>query len=467
MTHPTTPAKILVIDKLDPEVLAMLQAFYSRSDKSIEERLPSLGDSEDSIKANLRKWYLGYGHSSIAGCGDTTLFIENVSLLCAKAIQDDQLYEGQETSTRYFDFEHRPCVSPLGEEFPQLTALQDELVAAYARLRPLVAAEILGQHPFKLSSNSEDSPALQAKKWENAINARAFDIVRGILPAGITTQLSWKGSLRRVSERLHTLIEHPCSEISGIASSANSVLCERYPNSFKQPPTLAPPLFPFYDLDSPGADKEIQIGEVGYTLAKFRELSDNTFSDYLRVRERQHVVPNYFNLCGEFMFEFLLDFGSFRDVQRHRNSLTPLPLLGSYTINGYSNMFHPWYLEQLGPYGDEVTGLLAKVYATIDEVLLEMSSLGKDMYHAHAEMQYYYPLGTVVPVTAVYGLAEAIYVSELRTSSTVHPTLRQIAHGFAEALQKEYPEISLYTDNTPDGFVLRRGGQTIFAQEDL
>lgn len=40
----------------------------------------------------MKSYYVGYGHKSIGDCGTTTIFVENVSMLAAKAIQDTQLY---------------------------------------------------------------------------------------------------------------------------------------------------------------------------------------------------------------------------------------------------------------------------------------------------------------------------------------------------------------------------------------
>jgi thymidylate synthase ThyX len=87
----------------DPEALAMLQAFYSRSAESIVSRVERLGKDLTSVKAALNKFYIGYGHQSIGDCGTVTVFVENVSILAAKALQENPLYNGQECSTRYIE----------------------------------------------------------------------------------------------------------------------------------------------------------------------------------------------------------------------------------------------------------------------------------------------------------------------------------------------------------------------------
>ena len=140
------PILLVLRDDLSPEDTAMIQALYSRSSASVLTHLAKIdaarreavefalsqrvnGFDDATVSAVIaavlgqgataragslmRNHYVGYNHKSIGDCGTTTLFIENVSLLAAKAIQDNPLYSGQETSTRYIDFTGRhsnlPC----------------------------------------------------------------------------------------------------------------------------------------------------------------------------------------------------------------------------------------------------------------------------------------------------------------------------------------------------------------------
>jgi len=60
----------------------------------------------------MKNFYVGYGHKSIGDCGNATIFVEGVSMLAAKAIQDWRLYSGQEASTRYVDFSQQAFFDP-------------------------------------------------------------------------------------------------------------------------------------------------------------------------------------------------------------------------------------------------------------------------------------------------------------------------------------------------------------------
>ncbi len=86
---------------LTPEDMAMLQALYSRDPRSVIVHMEKV---QKSGSGNfMGQFYVNYGHKSIGDCGSTTMFIEDVSMLVAKAIQDWALYSGQEASTRYLD----------------------------------------------------------------------------------------------------------------------------------------------------------------------------------------------------------------------------------------------------------------------------------------------------------------------------------------------------------------------------
>ncbi|HEV8677617.1 MAG TPA: hypothetical protein VN701_02195, partial [Candidatus Paceibacterota bacterium] len=99
------PGQVVVIDNgalITAEADAMLQALHSRSIGGIDAHLMRL--AKKGAKEFMDTYYVGYGDKSIGDCGTATIFVEGVSMLAAKAIQDFQLYNGQESSTRYIDF---------------------------------------------------------------------------------------------------------------------------------------------------------------------------------------------------------------------------------------------------------------------------------------------------------------------------------------------------------------------------
>lgn len=424
--------KIFLIDELKPEDAAMLQALYSRSADSVETHLEKVKNSGSG--KFMEKFYVGYGHDSIADCGSTTLFIEGLSILADKALQDWPLYSGQETSTRYVDMTQQPIIDPLG------TADSKIIIKDWMNFY-VTAHEPLTTHLKQLypQQNTET-----ADVYERAIKARVFDILRGWLPAGITTQLSWHTNLRQAKDKLALMRHHPLPEARQIAEELLVKLRATYPSSFSHhlndyQENYRRDLmhdFGYYDTD--------QSIDFSYKI----NLDKNELQSYtgiLQKRPPKTCLPLTLNELGNLRFDFLLDYGSFRDIQRHRNGVCRMPLLT--TKFG----FHNWYLNQL-PYDLRQNGeiLLNKQIKAINE--LPVSPIDK---------QYYTAIGFNVACRLSYGLMAAVYTIELRSGKTVHPTLRQIAHKMHRVLVNELPFLKLHSDLEEATWDIKRGLNTI------
>ena len=297
--------KIFVYDEFSPEDTAMMQALYSRSSASVAEHV-------DQVKKTgsgkfMEKFYVGYGHASIADCGSTTIFIEGVSMLVAKAIQDWPLYSGQETSSRYIDMSQQVIVDPVGTALSR--TVLDSWMAFYTNNQTAVQEHLRIKYPKRAD---EDEGG-----YDRAIKARTFDILRGFLPAGVTTQLSWHTNLRQAYDKLALLHHWPLPEVRAVANGIHNLLRERYGHSFSHK---------LYD----DQEKYRQLigGKHTYFINKkypgdFRATTNIRYHDLLKYRELLTARPARTNLphflaeCGLCTFEFLLDFGSFRDIHRH------------------------------------------------------------------------------------------------------------------------------------------------------
>ncbi len=81
--------QVIVIDRgsvIDSEAEAMLQALHSRSIGGLMHHMKVL--EERGADNFMKNFYVGYGHKSIGDLGSTTIFVEGISMLAAKAIQD-------------------------------------------------------------------------------------------------------------------------------------------------------------------------------------------------------------------------------------------------------------------------------------------------------------------------------------------------------------------------------------------
>jgi len=450
-----TNHRLFIFDDLSPEDLAMLQALYSRSGESVAthiEKVRAAGSGKF-----MQSYYVGYNHKSIADCGTTTMFIENVSLLAAKAIQDWPLYSGQETSTRYIDMSKRDIVDPINT--PESAAILQKWMNFYIGKQGEVADLIRKRYPIKDGEKPE--------VYEKAVKARTFDTLRGFLPAGITTQLSWHTNLRQAGDHLLSLVNHPSPEIQHLSKHLNMILDLRYPSSGFGTSTAA--VSGVGNKDAVELEKrktwEAEVAKTytyqppnGYVVhgehVAFRtDLQHYQFEEYQKLfdtRPRGCVLPHFLTDLGLLHFDFNLDFGSFRDIQRHRNGVCRMPLLTT------SLGFEPWYLDQLG--GGH---LLTSALNLINDQTWRINDLTTDP----VLRQYYTALGYRVHTSLTYGLPAAAYVMELRSGKMIHPSLRKKVHSMIACFRTTFPQVRLHVDLDPDDWDVRRGTQTITKKE--
>lgn len=459
---------IFIFDQTDigtAEDLAMLQALYSRSSESVMVNIKKIHDIKGNIfkrysykllryllslyqKSNsafMRKFYVGYGHKSIGDCGFTTIFFEGVSILAAKAIEDNSLYVGQESSTRYIDYSIQPMINPKPDLISNMI-LVDWMEFYNSSLKPLQAF-LKTQFPRQMGQD----PVI----WEKAINARSFDILRGFIPTAMTTKLSWTTNLRQAQDHLTRLKFHPLAEIRDLACLTLKMLKNKYPDSFSHSDDISADIY--YERiafdtnysEYNGYDYKENYITWSTNIVSYSDLELGNNHLALSTRPKNTLLPRYLAKYGTYTCKFLLDYGSFRDLQRHRNGICRLPLLTFHAG------FNSWYLEQL-PDNLKIKAkrLIAKQLNAIERI--------QDTYQlSREEIQYYIPLGFNVNVELIYDITQMVYVAELRSGAMVHPTLRKIAHCMVDILTEQHPVLKMYADLTEDVWDIRRGMQDI------
>ncbi len=433
---------VLLLDTgavITPEADAMLQALYSRSPASVHEHL-----KEIAIKGPekfMSNYYVGYGHKSIGDCGSITLFAEGISMLAAKAVQDWMLYAGQEVSTRYVDFSVAKFEDPVSTESSRIYL--EKFRSFYVYALPKVVSSLHVRFP---KGSSEVG-------YEKAIHARAFDILRGFLPAGATTSVSWHTNLRQAADKLMLLRHHVLGEVRDIASAFEKVLIEAYPSSFSGKRYEETENYNtewvrnyYYFTDPTCPDFALQRDDVAYEELDANPVWQNIFAK----RPPKTEVPKIAAELGTMQFRFLLDFGSFRDVQRQRAVSQRMPLL---TVR---HGFEKWYLAEL-PKDVHIEAELLLKQSLRYMVMLRDRDVPKEV------MQYYLPMGYRVPIRITGDIPALVYLAELRATRFVHPTLQVRAHQIANELKTMLGGygLRLHVDSEVGRFDVRRGLQDI------
>lgn len=418
------------------EELAMAQALYSRDPGPIEERMERFKKS--GATSFMDKFYVGYGHPSIGDCGSVTLCLEGVSMLFAKAIQDWPLYSGQEASTRYIDFSNQPFIDPIGT--PESHAHLERWRAFYLRNLPRLIEAIKAKYPPPADA---DEKALTS--YLNTVKAKAFDIMRAFLPAGASTNLSWHGNLRQIRDKLIWLRHHPDAVVREGAANIQAFLNERHSGSgFMK--TYAETEVHAAQWSNELLWKPKVIHRTTKMTASFNDESLADYADLLKNRPYRAALPPLVAEVGTVRFDYVLDFASFRDLQRHRNGVNRIPLLTDKLG------FHSWYLSQLT---EEIE---QEALALLESQRIALDVICDD----EVVRQYYIPMGYLVPCRQQFPLHSTLYMFELRTGQTVHPTARHATIDMYTLFHEAYPNIVAHVDlDDTNPFNMKRGTQTI------
>jgi len=418
------------------ETLAMLQALYSRSPASVEQHLEKV--FKEGAKAFMETYYIGYGHESIGQCASITLFIEGVSFLAAKAIQSDPYYNGQESSTRYMDFSNATWTNPFPCE--ETEALFEESIRWYKKIFEQTYESLC----WSVEKSSEDSELV----IERTLKAKAFDVARGFLPIGLHTNLSWHGTLDGIRKHLKVLAVSPVEEVRYIAKTIWRELSLKYEGTFPKDLYKNEKEKAYYILQSnlqyididPQEDQSVYKNNSLFMYALSEEL--------LSERQRGQRIPRAFDMYGDIEQTFTLDYGSFRDLQRHRHGVMIMPLASSFELNDF--------------YEQYLTGELKLEFWKFTQDRKEtLASLQEYEGFSQENLQHYHLLGENVNFRMKFALPQAVYIAELRSQQTVHPTLRKLAQELGRDIERFFPEVNLFVNYDPDELCFKRGKQTI------
>lgn len=444
-------------DRFNAECFAMLGAMKSRSSKGVLSDLNAV--RKRGAKHFMETYYKNYGHLSIGqNSGVVGIYVEGCSMLAAKAIQDDLFYNGQETSTRYIPFVDRPIISPMGvDESSEITQLYTDGMALYSEIQDPVFNFVKESHPVPEGVTEKD--------WDKTLRARTFDITRSLLFAGTTTLVAWHGLIETLCRRVPALMAHPLEEVRQIAEQLMVQLIDKYPSSFQWP-----------------SDEVVENRHQDYAyIERLMHLKQDesecilSYSDHRLVKElidkdggltpiderghRQPLPRAVGNLIDVHAY-LPMDFGSWRDLQRHRmegcHAGLLTPKLG----------FHRWYLSQMpDDVVEHVEDFLIRVEKTYNH-LLSTGTCNAD------EAQYILPMGYKLQTYIKGDLKQMTYMTELRSGLTVHPTARFSAIGIGMAIN-QYMKDQFGIEQTcrlcmeDDTLTVKRGQQNIDGINDL
>ncbi len=347
----TVPARrIYLMKDLPPEVIAVAFAKTSRSPEPFDQIANELTESKSS--QFHEKWVVGYGHASVAEHAILSLAVENVSILAAKAIEDNRLASYTEKSTRYqiYDPDHvyRPEVL---RSHPALNRQYEELISELTNTY-ITWSERAVEHLRRVDPCPPDK---SPKMWETRLRAKACDAIRYLLPTATLTNLGWTINARALAHAIRKLTGSPLAELREIGAEIKASALEKVPTLLKYadpdvgryagansvaaaldgkiPPaarlineTGADVRIVHYDHDglrrlacgvayaSQQVDwMQLEEASVGWSEAEMLDLIRCSVADLGQF----DPMPRAFEHLN-YTIEITVDYGAWRDIQRHR-----------------------------------------------------------------------------------------------------------------------------------------------------
>ena len=481
MTTPSHPSHarpvISAIDPMPAEPAAYALGMFSRSAGSLEDNLRYV--HQKNTAQFYEQFYWSYGHASLGDLTATTSSTRGVSSLAAIELEDDQLWGGQEQSSRYQDMTTPRYVLPTplagsSAEDTFHTAIH-RLYHAYQTFLPRIIRQLQTENP------RPDTLSIDA--YDRAIKARAFDVVRYFLPLAQRTNVGQVLTLRVLERQIRRMLASPFEELRWIGGELRA-MCGREPdhtwNDLNQrasdPGPLAPTLVKHcdptpYQLHSVSAVKQAVSGIMSrfqldnpqtwgparrvdlirshtledelittllyrVTHAPYSHLLDHV-TPFLPVEEKRALLQaahtlrgphdefsREFNVGYALIFDLLMDIGAWRDIHRHRRcqqirqDFTPL--------HGFET---PPMLDRL-----QLTGDYTRV---MDHTLSDTTAL---LSQGYSDAVYLLPFGAKVRCLIKCDLGEALYLTELRSKPHGHWSYREVAWDMKELITERYPE---------------------------
>ena len=489
--------EVFAVYGVEPEIQAYAMAKYSRSSLSMKESLKEI--TSQKAEKFLNTFYFQYGHRSIADLAHIALAIERLSILAAIVVADEQRWDGQERSTRYQDFRKSGYYTPdFGEDASARELYRqtiDQLFADYEKLSETMFEYLRGITP---------KPAdMKQEAYERTLRARAFDISRYFLPLATNTSLGEIVNARTLETQVAHLLSHTHKEVRDLgtrlkraalspAYNANQdslrmlveeiravspELAERAERELLREVRVASTLVKYadpnaYEIETRrelrqaaselmrGADVapaplvdllddeplEVELAATllyehcHYSYRQVRQAVETAGAERrreiielgLRHRSKHDEMLRPFSAGQQFRFDILMDIGGFRDMHRHRRCVQIMQ--DFTTVHGFDT-----------PPEVDAAGVRAEYESAMkraETAARKLAASGGD--EAGQNAQYAIPLAFRKRTLFKMDFAEAVYISELRTTPAGHASYRNVAYAMYEAVAGRYPALAKY-----------------------
>ena len=438
---------------MTPEKMAVTFAMTSRSPDPFDEIAQRV--TEDRSEEFHERWVLGYGHSSVAEHAVLHIAVENISRLACDTLEDNRLASYTEKSSRYQVMTEAGFYTPrelegTPEAKTDFEAVCRRLFHWYEYLLSSVQEYLLDNLP------TQDGETPRDKRMR--VRKNATDACRAVLPAATLTNVGITANARTMAHAVTKLLSSEFQEERELGEELRRASLKITPTLIKyaKPSKYLKQTKRVQDkMETPGAGTEAAAAgatllewdgdaEKQLTAALMYRNSQESYTllqervEKMTLEERGKVIEACLESLGDhdapvretehiqYLIEFVLDYGAYREFKRHRmqTSTGQNPTLNA----GYSV---PLLVREAGAEKEfrEAIGWAETGYRRMEEAGF-LQAAPYLLTHAHHRR-----------VLTKLNLRQCYHLLKLRTSPQAHESIRGPMKQALEQLQQAHPAL--------------------------
>ena len=440
---------------LTEEQIAVAFAMTSRRPEPFDEIAREV--SEEKAADFHERWVLGYGHGSVAEHAVVHLAVENISRLACDGLEDNRLASYTEKSSRYqvmdAGYFHVPS------ELDAHPSLRDGYIATCRRLFD-VYQELIGGCMTHLRGVHRQRGRESDAAYQLRLRRIATDGCRAVLPASTLTNVGVTANARTLEHAISKLMSSELDEERQLGEAVRDQGREITPTLIKyadvveylaQRPAVQRKLAGLLD----SRDEE-QVGRIEVRLVHWDERAEEKLAasllygasglDYgsiveqvrlMTSEDRQRIIDDSLSGLGphdapprelevvDYTFEFLMDYGAFREFRRHRmQTYLPQALTVAHGVRV------PSVIEDAGLVGPfmEAAGAAERAFRDVADAV---SPVVAQYVATHAHNR---------RVVSKLNLRECYHLFKLRTSTMAHESIREPMNEALGLVRERHPQ---------------------------
>ncbi|MDP2669368.1 MAG: FAD-dependent thymidylate synthase [bacterium] len=474
VTDPTGPVYAFT-NNADPIMVAAAMARLSRSANDLRLTYLSEFAMRENMASNfIEKVTAEFGDDSVKQLAYSFLVVESASNLLTKLLEWGRLGGYLEQSTRYIYFDKKNRDGHYKYYIPKLRPghatdyclYMDNIFELYSSVVRQTTEFVRKTHPLSDTVSPEEKSA-----WLATTRAQACDAARALLPVATQSSVGIVATAQSIENLIYFLASRTLSEAQ---NAANDILRESkkvlgaFLKRAEEPSRggaavmyrqdtqsavrkLVKEIFKYKDLPVSSASEvtlvdywpkgdelNILVPEMIFTDSEMPlsmlkkivkswpyEQKQKIFNAYVGNRLNYRQKPERAFEAIHYEWELFIDYGIFRDLQRHRM----LDMPEWQRLTAYYGYEIPQLIKDAG-----LTDSFGKCFELSNELFFMMKNAG----YAE-EAQYATLLGNKMRFRFVENAREAFHLHELRTKPEGHPGYRKVVKEMHNKLSEVHP----------------------------